>query len=65
MPAAESKKKPMFYTVKEVAELCHVSSRTVYRLSRSGTLPRPIHLGKLARWRVRDVEKALDSLGDQ
>ncbi|HED53176.1 MAG TPA: DNA-binding protein [Phycisphaerales bacterium] len=37
-------------TVGDVAERLSCSTRTVYRLSDSGQMPRPIRLGALVRW---------------
>jgi excisionase family DNA binding protein len=36
--------------VKETAKLLSASTRTVYRLSDAGKMPRPIKLGALCRW---------------
>jgi excisionase family DNA binding protein len=52
---------PAFLTVKEVAQLLNVSSMTVTRLVRAGTLTAPVKLGKAPSSSVRfdpDVLKA-------
>jgi len=48
-------------TVRQVAEALAVHPRSIWRLVASGTLPRPVRLGpKLVRWRLRDVESAIE-----
>jgi excisionase family DNA binding protein len=44
------------YDVRDIAELLKSSTRHVRRLADSGALPRPIHLGRLVRWRKADVD---------
>lgn len=41
--------------VRAVAALLGCSPRTVYRLSDSGRMPRPLKVGALVRWRRSDV----------
>jgi predicted DNA-binding transcriptional regulator AlpA len=51
-------------TVKQVASPLAISSRNVWRMSASGQLPRPLHLGeKTVRWRLRDIRSYLADLG--
>lgn len=47
--------------VKTVAQMLGCSSRTVYRLSDSGRMPRPVRLGSLVRWRADEVRDWIDS----
>ena len=42
--------------VDAIAELLGCSSRHVRRLADSGAMPRPIHIGRLVRWRKADVD---------
>lgn len=42
-------------TLKNVAELTQVSSRTVRNLVAAGRIPRPIRVGRGLRWRERDI----------
>ena len=42
--------------VGDVAKLLRCSARTVYRLSDSGRMPRPVKLGALVRWPREQVE---------
>jgi excisionase family DNA binding protein len=48
--------------VEDVAALVNASARTVYRMVKSGQMPRPIKIGKLNRWRRQDVLKCIDKL---
>ena len=43
--------------VGDVAKLLRCSARTVYRLSDSRRMPRPVKLGALVRWPREQVEK--------
>ena len=45
--------------VDAVAGLLGCSSRHVRRMADSGAMPRPIHLGRLVRWRRADVDQWL------
>ena len=45
--------------VDAVATLCDCSPRHVRRMADSGAMPRPIHLGRLVRWRRADVDQWL------
>ena len=51
---------PVLLTVREVADAMRVSTMTVYRLIRAGSLP-PIRVGKHFRIRVRDLDQYLES----
>jgi len=43
--------------VDDVAAILNCSTRTVYRLSDSGRMPRPVKLGALVRWSRDAVEQ--------
>lgn len=43
--------------VGDVAKLLRCSTRTVYRLSDAGRMPRPVKLGALVRWPREQVER--------
>lgn len=43
-------------SVREVAELCGVSQRTIFRLSDAGKMPKPIRLNTSVRWNREEVE---------
>ena len=47
---------PVMFTVDDVADLLRCSSRTVYRLTDSGRVPRPVKLGSLVRWPRESIE---------
>jgi prophage regulatory protein len=44
-----------------VAELLACSSRSVYRLSDSGRMPRPLKIGGMVRWSAAAVREWIDS----
>ena len=46
-------------SVGDVAGMLRCSSRTVYRLSDAGKLPRPVKLGALVRWSRAAIEQWL------
>jgi len=49
-PLPPSSTDPVLLTVSDVARLLRLSVRTVWRRTATGELPRPIHVGKAARW---------------
>lgn len=48
-----------FYTAEELATYLNRCQKTVYRMRSAGKLPKPIMLGKMPRWRKRDIENWL------
>ena len=48
-----------------VASLFSISPATVWRWSRHGELPKPIHVGGLSFWRVDELREKLDSRRSQ
>lgn len=48
---------PRLLNASEVAALLGVSSRSVYRLSDAGKMPRPLKIGGSVRWDRRPVER--------
>ncbi len=42
--------------VQSLASVLACSRRTIYRLISSGTLPRPLKVGRLCRWREEDID---------
>lgn len=44
------------------AELLDVSERQWHRLVERGLLPKPIRLGRNTRWRLAEVEAALEAI---
>lgn len=49
--------------VKQAAALLQISPRSFRRHVARGEAPAPVHLGRLARWRITDLEKWIASLG--
>ena len=47
-------KMPVMLTVNQVAKMLNCSTRTIYRLTDLGRMPRPVKLNSLVRW-PRDV----------
>lgn len=43
-------------TVNDVAGMLSCSTRTIYRLTDSGRMPRPVRLNSLLRWRRESIE---------
>ena len=55
--------KDRWLTVRDVAAMLNVTSRTIWRLSASGRIPRPVRIGpKSPRWRESTLIGFLDSL---
>jgi excisionase family DNA binding protein len=44
-------------TIKDVAEILRVDTRTVRRYFSNGVIPPPIILGGSVRWRASDIQK--------
>jgi prophage regulatory protein len=45
-------------SVREVAEACNCSARTIWRLVADGEFPQPLEIGpQVRRWRVDDVRQ--------
>ena len=54
---------PKLLNSKDVMDALGVSESTLYRLIRSGAVPRPIKLSRQCnRWREADIEAALEVL---
>jgi predicted DNA-binding transcriptional regulator AlpA len=50
-------------TVEDLADLLHVSKRSVFRLRALGALPAPVELSSnIVRWRPRDICAYIDRL---
>jgi len=46
--------------VHDVAAMLGLSDRSVWRRVKDGNLPQPIYIGRLAKWRVIDINSYLD-----
>lgn len=49
--------------VKDVAAICGVSTRHIYRLKDRGQMPAPMKLGSSTRWRERDISEWIENMG--
>jgi predicted DNA-binding transcriptional regulator AlpA len=49
-------------TAKGMSTLLNISVRQVWKLSSSGKLPKPVHIGASARWRRKEVMLFIDTL---
>lgn len=49
-------------SAKTGAELLDVSTRQWHRLVKRGLLPQPIRLGRNTRWKLAEVERALETI---
>ena len=49
-------------TVEDLERMLRVDRRTIARLCKKGQLPPPLKLGGSNRWRVQDIEDALELL---
>ena len=45
-----------YLTVNDVAEYFGCGVSTVWRLAKNGTLPKPVHIGGMTRWRKSEIE---------
>lgn len=50
-----------FLTIKDVCGLLRLNRSTIYRQIKEGVFPRPIKIGKAARWRASDFKEFLES----
>ena len=46
----------LLISAEQLAELLHVSKRTLWRLRSRGRLPEPVLLGSSVRWRSAEIE---------
>lgn len=51
-------------TVRDCAALLKLSTRQIWKLSRSERFPRPLRIGRSVRWRAADVQRFIDADGD-
>jgi predicted DNA-binding transcriptional regulator AlpA len=55
----EVEAKPQLLDAAQLADLLGITLRSVWRRKADGTLPKPVQLGRLARWNRTDVERWL------
>lgn len=49
-------------SVKKLAEILDMSERQIWRLVAAGQFPKPVYIGRLARWRWSEIEAHLEQL---
>lgn len=54
--SSDSKEQSLLLTATQIAAMCVVSSRTVWRWDSAGILPSPVRIAGTTRWRRADVE---------
>lgn len=55
-----------FVKARELAEMLHVTVKTVYRLEQAGKIPQSVKFGKNRRWDLQEVLAQIDkSKGDK
>lgn len=54
-----------YYTPEEVMKHLNLTKSTLYRRVGDGTLPAPIKLGHLSRFRASEIDAALDRLAQE
>ena len=47
---------PMLLNVRDVSKMLSLSVRSIWKLASSGTMPRPIRLGRSCRWSRASLE---------
>ena len=58
---SEPSSEPALLDVNAVSKLCSCSTRTIRRLADAGSMPRPVKLGALVRWRRTDIQDWLQA----
>jgi excisionase family DNA binding protein len=58
-PEPSKEKRVEYLTAQQLAEVLQVSESTVHRLRRAGRIPAVMLTGRLIRFNLRDVQKAL------
>jgi excisionase family DNA binding protein len=61
-PEQPKDKRAEFLTARQLAELLQISESTVHRLRRAGRIPAVMLTGRLIRFNLKDVQKALKQL---
>jgi excisionase family DNA binding protein len=52
---------PALYRVDDVAQLLQCSTRNIWKLSDAGAMPELVRVGRLVRWRVKDIDTWISS----
>ena len=53
---------PLLLTVKETARLTQLGARTIWRYASIGLFPKPVYIGRSARWKREAVEQYVRDL---
>lgn len=53
----------LLWTARQVGAALGLSARSVMRLSQTGTLPAPVFIGRLVRWKVDDIREFVNTKG--
>jgi predicted DNA-binding transcriptional regulator AlpA len=61
LPEPKTVPSPALYTAEDVGRLLQCTSRTVRSLDDSGTLPGRCQVGRMVRWRVKDIDSWIAS----
>ncbi len=59
--AGSTRMLPALLDVREVARLINTSTKTVYRLTDAGKMPRPVKLGALVRWKADELREWINA----
>lgn len=54
-----------YFTPEEVMQHLNLTKSSLYRRVNDGTLPAPLKLGHLSRFKASEIEEALEALADQ
>lgn len=54
-----------YLTIREVMALLKIGKSSVYRRIQDGTLPKPITLGHIQRFKMTEIDAAIDALSEQ
>lgn len=52
-------------TADDLASMLRCSKATIWRRVEDGSLPQPLRIGGIRRWRASAIEQALDTSGEQ
>jgi excisionase family DNA binding protein len=60
-PTLKAAVPPALYTADDIAQLLQCSTRNIWKLSDAGVLPGLTRIGRLVRWRAKDVNEWISS----
>lgn len=53
---------PLLLDIKQVAAMLSISEKSIRRLLDAGKFPRPVRIGRLLRWRYKDIVAYVNKL---